>query len=136
MRATGLPSPVARRGCGVLPVTGDSSDARGVNAFGTRNTLSSMHTAALRLEIRIPDARSLKAKRSVLRPVLKRLRDRELSVAEVDHQDDWQRATIGVAVVAPQRARLDELVDGLQRLVLNDPTVELIEMGVSYLEEP
>lgn len=107
-----------------------------MSAYGFRNTLSLMHAAALRLEIRIPDVQSLKAKRSVLRPVLKRLRDRELSVAEVDHQDDWQRATIGVAVVAPQRARLDELVDGLQRLVLNDPTVELIEMGVSYLEEP
>lgn len=95
-----------------------------------------MHTAALRLELRIPDARSLKAKRSVLRPVLRRLRERELSVAEVDHQDDWQRATIGVAVVAPQRGRLDEIVDGLQRMMLEDPTVELIEMGVSYLEEP
>ena len=95
-----------------------------------------MHTAALRLELRIPDARSLKAKRSVLRPVLRRLRERDLSVAEVDHQDDWQRATIGVAVVAPQRGRLDEIVDGLQRMMLEDSTVELIEMGVSYLEEP
>ena len=95
-----------------------------------------MHAAALRLELRIPDARSLKAKRSVLRPVLRRLRERDLSVAEVDHQDDWQRATIGVAVVAPQRGRLDEIVDGLQRMMLEDSTVELIEMGVSYLEEP
>ncbi|HLA66813.1 MAG TPA: DUF503 domain-containing protein [Acidimicrobiia bacterium] len=95
-----------------------------------------MHAAALRLELRIPDARSLKAKRSVLRPVLRRLRERDLSVAEVDHQDDWQRATVGVAVVAPQRGRLDEIVDGLQRMMLEDSTVELIEMGVSYLEEP
>ena len=95
-----------------------------------------MHVAALRLELRIPEAQSLKAKRAVLRPVLHRLRDRELSVAEVDHQDDWQRATIGVAVVAPQMSRLDEVVDGVQRMMLEDPTVELIEMGVSYLEEP
>ena len=95
-----------------------------------------MHVAALRLELRIPEAQSLKSKRAVLRPVLHRLRDRELSVAEVDHQDDWQRATIGVAVVAPQRSRLDEVVDGVQRMMLEDPTVELIEMGVSYLEEP
>jgi len=72
----------------------------------------------------------------VLRPVLRRLRERDLSVAEVDHQDDWQRATVGVAVVAPQRGRLDEIVDGLQRMMLEDSTVELIEMGVSYLEEP
>ena len=72
----------------------------------------------------------------MLRPVLRRLRERDLSVAEVDHQDDWQRATVGVAVVAPQRGRLDEIVDGLQRMMLEDSTVELIEMGVSYLEEP
>lgn len=97
---------------------------------------SVMHAAALRLELRIPDARSLKAKRAVLRPVLRKLRDRELSVAEVSHQDDWQRATIGVAIVAPQRGRLDDLVNGIQRSLLGDPTVELIEIDVSYLEGP
>lgn len=95
-----------------------------------------MHAAALRFELRIPEAQSLKAKRSVLRPVLRRLKQRELSVAEVDHQDDWQRASVGVAVVAPQRRRLDEIVNGLHRAMLEDPTVELIEMDVSYLEAP
>jgi len=95
-----------------------------------------MHAAAVRFELRIPAAQSLKAKRSVLRPVLHRLREREVSVAEVGHQDEWQRATIGIAVVAPQRSRLDHLVDGLQRLLLDDPTVEVIDMAVSYVEEP
>ncbi len=95
-----------------------------------------MHVAAVRFELRLPEVHSLKEKRSVLRPVLRRLRDRELSVAEVDHQDDWQRATLGVAVVAPQRSRLDHLVDGLQRMMLDDPTIELIDLAVSYLEEP
>jgi uncharacterized protein YlxP (DUF503 family) len=94
------------------------------------------HAAAVRFELRLPEVQSLKEKRSVLRPVLRRLRDRELSVAEVGHQDDWQRATIGVAVVAPQRGRLDHLVDGLQRMMLDDPTVEVIDMAVSYLEGP
>ena len=93
-----------------------------------------MHAAALRLELRIPEVRSLKAKRAVLRPVLHRLRARDLSIAEVDHQDDWQRATVGIAIVAAQRGRLDELVNGVQRMMLDDPTVEMIEMGVSYLE--
>jgi uncharacterized protein YlxP (DUF503 family) len=95
-----------------------------------------MHAAALRLELRIPGAQSLKEKRAILRPVIRRLRDRELSVSEVDHQDAWQRATVAVAVVAPQRGRLDELVNGVQRSLLGEPTVELIEMAVSYLEEP
>jgi hypothetical protein len=59
-----------------------------------------------------------------------------LSVSEVDHQDTWQRATLGVAVVAPQAGRLDEVVATVQRSLLEDPTIEVIEMDVTHMEIP
>jgi uncharacterized protein YlxP (DUF503 family) len=90
--------------------------------------------AALRFELRLAEVRSLKAKRALLRPVIRRLKAMELSVSEVDHQDEWKRATIGVALVAPQAGRLEELIAGAQRALLDDPTIEVIEMDVSHLE--
>jgi uncharacterized protein len=93
-----------------------------------------MHAAAIRIEIRLFDVHSLKAKRAIMRPVIRRLRAMELSVSEVDHQDTWQRATLGVAVVAPQASRLDEVVATVQRTLLEDPTIEVIEMDVTHME--
>ena len=93
-----------------------------------------MHAAAVRIELRLSDVRSLKTKRAILRPIIRRLRAMELSVSEVDNQDAWQRATLGVAVVAPAAGRLDEIVAAVQRLLLNDPTIEVIELDITHME--
>lgn len=96
-----------------------------------------MEAAALRIELRIPDARSLKAKRSALRPVVEGLRGlASVSVAEVDHHDAWQRSTIGVAVVASDAPRLDRLIDSVRRYVEDRLEVEVVEIGLTFLEEP
>jgi hypothetical protein len=95
-----------------------------------------MHAAALRLELRIPGVRSLKAKRSVLKAVSAMLSSTfPVAVSEVDHQDLWQRATLGVALVAPQAGQLERLIHAVQRTMLEHPDVELFEVGVAYLEE-
>lgn len=95
-----------------------------------------MHAAAVRLELRIKDAHSLKAKRRVLKKVSTMLSSTfPVAVSEVDHQDLWQRATLGVAMVAPQAGHLERLIHSVQRAMLAHDEVELIEMGVSYLEE-
>jgi uncharacterized protein len=95
-----------------------------------------MYASAVRIELRIPGPRSLKGKRAVLRPVITRLRKLEVAVSEVDHQDAWQRAAIGVAVVAPQMSHLEEMVGAVKRAVLEDPTVEVISIDVTHLERP
>ena len=56
-----------------------------------------MVVGLLTLEIHLPDAHSLKDKRQVVRKLKERLRARfNVAVAELDHQDLWQRATVGV----------------------------------------
>ena len=56
-----------------------------------------MVVGLLALEIHLPDAHSLKDKRQVVRKLKERLRARfNVAVAELDHQDLWQRATVGV----------------------------------------
>ncbi len=95
-----------------------------------------MHAAALRIELRIPQARSLKAKRSVLRPVVDDLRRTfRASVAEVDHQDQWQRSTIGVALVSGHHAEVVKQTQAIRRRLERYGDLELLDITTSYLEE-
>jgi len=67
-----------------------------------------MPVAVLTLEIRLPYSHSLKEKRAVLRKMRDRLRARfNVAVAELDHQDVWQRATLGVVSISDSRALLE-----------------------------
>ena len=95
-----------------------------------------VHAAAVLFDIHIPEARSLKAKRAVVRPVVEGLRHRfRVSAAEVDFHDQWQRARIGVAVVAESNRHLDEVLDACERFVDSHPEIEVLDMNTSYLEE-
>lgn len=94
-----------------------------------------MQAAALRFELHLPDCHSLKEKRSVLRPLVDGLRSRvSVSVAEVDHHDRWQRAALGVAVVAGDPGRLDQLVETVRRFVDEQTDLEIMNVAVSYLD--
>jgi uncharacterized protein len=69
----------------------------------------------LQIDLHFPDAGSLKAKRKELAPVKAHLRQRVgASVAEIGHQDRWQRATLLVALVAGSTLPLDEAADRLE----------------------
>lgn len=60
-----------------------------------------MFVGMARFEIFVPHSGSLKQKRQVLRPVIDRVRNKlNISIAEVDHQDLWQRAALGVTCVS------------------------------------
>lgn len=77
-----------------------------------------MVVGIVRIELHVPAARSLKDKRQVVRSLKERIRERVgASVAEVDHQDLWQRAALGVAVVAGDGGRVREQLDDVRRLV-------------------
>ena len=77
----------------------------------------------------------MKAKRAAIRPIVDGLRHRfRISVAEVDHQDQWQRAAIAVAAVAGSERHVRELLDAVERFVAGAPDVELIGCEVGWLE--
>ena len=68
-----------------------------------------MPIGLLTLEIHIPDAQSLKDKRQVLRSLKDRLRARfNVAVAELDHQETWQRAQVGIVTLSDDAAHLDQ----------------------------
>lgn len=96
-----------------------------------------MHAAAIRVELRIPDVHSLKEKRHRLRVLDTDLRKAfpAAGVAEVDHQDQWQRASFGVAVVAGEAGHLQRLIHGVRRYFDGRPDAELLDVAVAYLEK-
>jgi uncharacterized protein len=72
--------------------------------------------AILTVELHFPEAGSLKAKRHHLRSARDQLRNRfGAAVAEVDHHDLWQRATLTVACVARDVAGAEDLAAGAER---------------------
>ena len=86
-------------------------------------------------DLHVPQSRSLKAKRAAIRPIVDGLRHRfRISVAEVGYLDQWQRATIAVAVVAESEGRVRELLDAAERFVAGAPDVELLGSSVGWLE--
>jgi uncharacterized protein len=79
----------------------------------------------LTLEIHIPDARSLKDKRQVLRSLKDRLRGRfNVAIAELDHQDTWQRSQVGIVSLSNDEAHLEQslraVFDEAERLLGRD----------------
>ncbi len=68
----------------------------------------------LTLEIHIPDARSLKDKRQVIRSLKDRLRGQfNVAVAELDHQDLWQRAVVGIVSLSGDAKHLEQSMQAI-----------------------
>jgi uncharacterized protein YlxP (DUF503 family) len=87
------------------------------------------YVATLELSLHIPEARSLKAKRSVVKPVVEGLRRRfQVSVAEVDYQDLWQRADLLVAVAGSSATHVEEVLDACERFVWSHPDLDVLEV--------
>lgn len=94
-----------------------------------------MHVAAMQIHLYLRECRSLKAKRSVVKPLLEGLRRRyRVAVSEVGHQDDRQRASIGVAAVAPTHAHLSDVLDEVERFVWSFPEAEVLNVERRWLE--
>jgi uncharacterized protein YlxP (DUF503 family) len=72
----------------------------------------------MRVHLHFPESGSLKAKRAELNRVKARLRERMgASVAEVEHQDTWQRSTLAVAFAEDSPGRCQEAVDRVRRML-------------------
>ena len=86
-----------------------------------------MLTATTRFDLRVPGCASLKAKRHVVKTLTASLRSKfNVSVAEVDHLDLWQRTTIAVSSVAGEGYHLKRVMHQVERHIETFPAVELL----------
>ncbi|MEW6356778.1 MAG: DUF503 domain-containing protein [Planctomycetota bacterium] len=87
-----------------------------------------MIVGTLAIRLVIPEARSLKQKRSALKSVKDRLRnDFNISVSEIDNHDVWQSATIGVAMVGGDTQHVNAVLSKVIEAVKRFHQVQLVD---------
>jgi uncharacterized protein YlxP (DUF503 family) len=90
-----------------------------------------MVVGTLRLDLHLPASDSLKAKRSVLNRVKERVRTRfNASIAEVGHQDLWQRSTLAVAVVGEAQGVLDKVLHDILSAVEREDRLAVLDYQI------
>ena len=90
-----------------------------------------MVVGLLHMELHLPGSHSLKEKRSVVNHVKERLRTRfNASVAEVDHQELWQRAALGVAVVSGDAGGLDKVLRDILSVVEREDRLHVLDYQI------
>ena len=88
----------------------------------------------LTLELHFPGARSLKDKRQALRSLETKLRNRfNVSVAEVEHQDLWQRARLAVVTVNTENGHLDSTLQSVMGEAENAREIMVADSQVEIL---
>ena len=87
-----------------------------------------MYVGALTLDVLLGDVRSLKQKRSVVRPLIAEVHRRfpGVAVGETGHLDLHRRAEIGVAVVSSTAANAVAVLEACERFVAERPEIELL----------
>lgn len=96
-----------------------------------------MYVATVSFELLLPgDVRSLKQKRSYVRPIVAELQRRHsVAVAEVGHWDTWRRTKIAVATVSAEAAHATAVLDACERQVAGRPEVELLSVRRRFHHE-
>ena len=89
---------------------------------------------AVRLELELPYALSLKDKRQTLRSLKDRLRRKNVSVVEADYQDFWQRATVEFALAAKSRREAEEKREEVRRTLLKYEELAILEWREEFVK--
>ena len=96
--------------------------------------MSAARVALGLVELHLPDVASLKEKRHVLKGLKERVRARfEVSVAEVDHQDLWQRATLAIAYVSADARHANEVVSKAMDFIEDHVEGQVLDTSVEIL---
>lgn len=86
------------------------------------------------IELFIPGSNSLKHKRSVVKSLKDRLRNKfNISISEIDYQNLWQRCTLGVAVINSDSVIIDKVLNKVLDMVESEPRVQVISYQMEKL---
>jgi uncharacterized protein YlxP (DUF503 family) len=93
-----------------------------------------MIVGLLTLDLHIPGANSLKSKRMVIKSLIERIKNKfNVSVAEVDAQNLWQRSVIGIAYVSNETVMINRVFEKIRTQVIDTHSVELINSDMEML---
>ncbi len=90
-----------------------------------------MHIGICTLQLRLLESHSLKEKRRIIKSVKDRIRNKfNVSIAEIDAQDKWQWATLGVACVSNDARFVNSVLSKIIDFINNVHLVELVDCEI------
>jgi len=93
-----------------------------------------MFIGSMQVELHLPGALSLKEKRFALKSIKTKLRNQfNISIAEIDYHDKWQRSLLGIACVSKDRRFIDEALSKVIQFIDRDHRVEIIDHIIEVL---
>jgi uncharacterized protein YlxP (DUF503 family) len=94
-----------------------------------------MNVGSCRVKLRFPENLSLKGKRQILKSIITRLRNRfNVSVAEVDDNDLWQLATLGICCVSNNKRFTNEVLSKAVDFIVNGRfELEIVDYEIEIL---
>ena len=97
-----------------------------------------MNTGICKLKLHIPENQSLKGKRRIVKSIISKLRNQyNISIAEVDDQDLWQLATLGISCVSNNGQHIDETITNIINFIAhNYPELEIVSQEIEIIHGP
>jgi len=94
-----------------------------------------MNIGVCRIRFRLPENSSLKGKRRVVKSIIARVRNKfDVSVAEVDDQDLWQLATLGICCVSNDKRHTNEVLSKVVDFIVNSRfEVEILDYEIELV---
>lgn len=85
------------------------------------------------IELRLPETRSLKGKRQILKSITTRVKNNfNVAIAEVDYHDKWQRALLGIAVVSTAHDHANGILSKVVNFVESMYLAELLDYHIEF----
>ena len=92
-----------------------------------------MTIGALRVEILIPGVRSLKEKRKVIRSLKDKIKNKfNVSIAEVDYSEKWQRSMIGVVQVGNDMKYIEKNLNSIYQLLIGNYNIQVVDRLIEF----
>jgi len=96
--------------------------------------MAEMVIGYLEVDLRVGQGRSLKHKRQIINGLKKRIRNRfNVSVAEIDHHQLWQRAALGICCVETSRTRSHRLLQQVVGFIETEGDSSIIDYHIEML---
>ncbi len=94
-----------------------------------------MSVGALKVTLRLPENHSLKGKRRVLKSIVTQVRNKfNVSIAEIDDQDLWQLATLGVVCVSTDRRHATQILSKVVEFISSiRGDAEILDYEIEFL---
>ncbi len=97
-----------------------------------------MNTGIGKIQLHLPESQSLKDKRRIVKSIISRLRNQyNISIAEVDDNDLWQLATLGISCVSNNSQHVDETITNVIRYINHKyPELEIVNQEIEIIQGP